>query len=246
MRRAMILAAGLGVRLRPLTLKIPKCLLPINGRPVLDIWLDLCRRGRITEALVNTHHLAPQVATHLSRWSGPPSIRLTHEETLLGSAGTLARNQSFFDRSGPFAIIYADTLAPRLDLDAMFRWHEQSGALLTMGLFRTTWPRECGIAVMSDDGRIVSFEEKPSDPVSDLANAGVYIAEPGVLDLLPDRLPADLGGDVLPSLVGRIAGYPIEGPVLNIGTPDRYRAAQRLEKRDPNERARAAAVEEWP
>jgi mannose-1-phosphate guanylyltransferase len=228
MRRAMILAAGRGERLRPLTLKIPKCLLPVNGRAVLDRWLDVCLLAGVTSALVNTHHLADQVATHLARRAGPPEILAVHEETLLGSAGTLLHNRSFLEKGGPFAILYADTVAPRLDLDAMFQRHEREGALLTIGLFKTKWPRECGIAQLSPDGRIVAFEEKPARPCSDLANAGIYIADPAILDYLPETLPADIGRDLLPSLVGRMNGYPIDGLVLDIGTPERYREAQEI------------------
>jgi mannose-1-phosphate guanylyltransferase len=226
MRRGLVLAAGLGERLRPLTLKIPKCLLPINGWPLIDIWLDICRGGGIDEVLVNTHHLAAQVHKHMVPWKWRPAVRMEHEEHLLGSAGTLAHNRGFFQDHGPFAIIYADTLIPRLDIDAMFRCHHESGALLTMGLFRTPYPSECGIVEMNEAGRIVSFEEKPAEPASDLANAGVHIADPEILDLLPRRVPSDLGHDVLPLLAGEMFGFVLEGPVIDIGTPARYRAAQ--------------------
>src|SRR5947209_4385256 len=111
-RRALVLAAGLGERLRPLTLKIPKCLLPVDGRPMMDLWLEACRRAHVTEVMVNTHHHADQVRDHLAGRPGLPVVRTSHEETLLGSAGTLLSNRWFFERGGPFAIIYADTLAP--------------------------------------------------------------------------------------------------------------------------------------
>src|SRR2546425_10860124 len=101
-RRAMILAAGLGERLRPLTLKIPKCLLPVDGTPVMDRWLEACRRARIGQVLVNTHHHAAQVSAHLTRWADLLDVRVSHDETLLGSAGTLLRNRRFFEPDRPF------------------------------------------------------------------------------------------------------------------------------------------------
>lgn len=228
MRRAVILAAGLGERLRPLTLKIPKCLLPINGRPILEIWLEFCRRASIERVLVNTHHLAAQVESFVRARRGRPEVTTVHEETLLGSAGMLAYNRGFLETERPFAVIYADTLIPRIDLDAMFRFHEQHGELVTLGLFHTTTPEECGIVEMSGDGRILTFEEKPVHPLSDLASAGVMVADPAILDLLPDQLPADLGKDLMPELAGRMKGFLLEGPVLDVGTPARYRDAQEI------------------
>ncbi|HEY3176855.1 MAG TPA: nucleotidyltransferase family protein [Candidatus Polarisedimenticolia bacterium] len=228
MRRAVILAAGLGERLRPLTLKIPKCLLPINGRPLLDIWLEICRRASVERVLVNTHHLAAQVESFVRALRGGPEVQTVHEETLLGSAGMLARNRWFLETDRPFAVIYADTLIPRLDLDAMFRFHELHRELVTLGLFEAPTPTECGIVEMSKDGRIIAFEEKPLHPLSNLASAGVFIADPAILDLLPDRLPADVGRELMPELVGRMKGFALDGPVLDVGTPARYREAQEI------------------
>jgi len=97
-----------------------------------------------------------------------------------------------------------------------------------MGLFESSWPADCGIVSMSTDGRIRSFQEKPISPASYLANAGIYITNSRLLDLLPRQIPSDFGHDLLPGLVGLIHGFLLDVPVVDIGTPERYRRAQSL------------------
>src|ERR671933_1076253 len=108
--KAFLLAAGLGTRLRPVTDTVPKCMVEVGGRPMLDIWLDALAKAGVDEVLVNTHHLPGVVEAHVAGRSGPPAVRLSHERVLLGSAGTLLANKDFVAGEDMFLVVYADNL----------------------------------------------------------------------------------------------------------------------------------------
>lgn len=223
--KAFVLAAGIGSRLRPLTDSMPKCLVPIGGRPLLAYWYDLFEHHGIDEVLVNTHHLPDQVERFVKEHATRVKTRLVHEPTLLGSAGTLAANRDFVRGERDFFVLYADNLTD-VDLTKLLRAHEASRQPLTIGLFRASEPRNCGIVTLDGDGLVTSFEEKPQTPRSDLAFAGVAVATPALLDLIPAQAPVDLGKDVLPRMVGRMTGVPIDGHLRDVGTPAAYAQAQ--------------------
>lgn len=221
--KAFLLAAGLGTRLKPLTDKTPKCLLPLGGRPLLYWWLKIARDLGVREALVNTHHLAGQVEAFAAAWRGAPRLRLFHEPELLGSAGTIAANAAFVAGQEAFWIFYADTLVAA-DISPLWELHAARKPMLTVGLFRPPDPKACGVVEIAGDGRVLSFEEKPARPKSDLAAVGVYIAGPELLPRLP--LPGDLGKDVLPGLEANVYGKLLDGPAIDIGTPATYERAR--------------------
>ena len=200
--KAFLLAAGLGTRLRPITDTTPKCLVEIGGRPLLDIWLDALTKAGVHQVLVNTHHLAAQVEAHVGDRSTPPDIRLSHEPILLGSAGTLLANRDFVADEDMFLVINADNLTD-FDLGVLIDAHRAGATIATLSVFRAPRPSECGIVEVATDGRVVGFVEKPADPPSDLANAGMYAFHPSVLDEIPDGARRDIGFDLLPRLVGR-------------------------------------------
>jgi mannose-1-phosphate guanylyltransferase len=216
--KAFLLAAGLGTRLRPLTDTVPKCLVEIAGRPMLDIWLDALATAGVDEVLLNTHHLADLVAQHVTRRSEPPRVRLSHEPVLLGSAGTLLANREFVDGEDMFLVVYADNLTD-FDLTLLVDAHRSGGMAATLSVFHAPRPSDCGIVDVRG-GRVVGFVEKPSDPPSDLANAGIYAFSPQVLDEIRGPLPRDIGFDLLPALVGRAGVVSIgDSFFLDIGTP---------------------------
>jgi mannose-1-phosphate guanylyltransferase len=226
--KAFLLAAGFGTRLRPLTDQIPKCLVPIQGRPLLEWWLILLKRHGITEVLINTHYLAEQVQTYIAQYNAQGSgLTLTefYEPTLLGSGGTVWANRDFVQNEREFLICYADNLT-NLDLTSLLAAHRSGNQVLTMALFRAEHPEQCGIAILDESGKIVSFIEKPSSPKSNLANAGIYIAGQAVFDYFPKSSFLDLGKDVLPRLVGRMTGWETKDYLLDIGTPENYKKAQ--------------------
>lgn len=228
--KAFLLAAGFGTRLRPLTDTTPKCLIPVCGSPVMEWWLRLFARHGITEVMVNTHYLADQVRDFLNDWNsryGNPVVTEFYEESLLGSGGTVAANRDFIGADDDFMICYADDLTDA-NLTAFQEFHQTHDGVLSMALFRTNRPTECGIASMDETGRIVEFVEKPAQPKSDLANAGMYIARKSLFDYLPrDRDLLDFGKDVLPRLVGNMYGWQTEGYLLDIGTMENYEKANR-------------------
>jgi len=217
--RAVLLAAGRGTRLRPVTDTIPKCLVEIRGRSLLDIWLDALARAGVREVLVNTHHLAGQVEAHLARRSTAPAVRLNYEPELLGSAGTLVANRDFVADDDVFLVVNADNLTD-FDLGALIDAHRAAATLATLCVFRAPRPSECGIVEVDADGCVVGFVEKPANPPSDLANAGMYAFDPRVIDEILEPLPRDIGFDLLPRLVGRARAMPIDDCYFrDIGTP---------------------------
>lgn len=224
--KAFLLAAGLGTRLRPLTDQTPKCLVPIHGQPLLSIWLDFCDKLGVHEVLINTHHLADQVSDWARSQKSRVRINLFHEDVLLGSAGTLAANREFVGDGKDFYVFYADNLVST-DLTELEALHASHSGILTLGLFRTPKPQACGIVTLDAAGKVLSFEEKPHHPLSDLANAGIFIARRSLFDYLLRNTFADLGRDVMPRLAGAMWGRVLDGYLLDIGTYDNYSQALR-------------------
>lgn len=226
--RAMILAAGLGTRLRPLTDTVPKCLVPIDGRPLLDYWVDRLHEAGIREARVNTHTHADRVRAYLDRVNAEGRLTMaeSYEPELLGSAGTIAANADLADGVDEVLIVYADNFSD-VDLGRMLAFHRAHGDPFTMLLFRAPDPRSCGIAELDDAGRVVSFVEKPREPRGDLANAGVYVVSADAYREVAAQHAFDLGFDVLPRFVGRMRGWPWEGYHLDIGTHEALEKARR-------------------
>jgi mannose-1-phosphate guanylyltransferase len=224
--KAFLLAAGVGSRLRPITDTIPKCMVPIDGRPMLDIWLDALDRAGAHEVLINLHHLPHVVRSHLDDRTGPPTVRTFFERKLLGSAGTLKANRAWVDTEDMFLACYADNLTD-FDLRSLVQAHKEHGALATLAVFHSEHPSTGGVVELDGSGTVTGFAEKPSNPVSDLVNAGMYAFHPGVLDEIGGPPPRDIGYDLLPRLVGRAKVIPVEGYLRDIGTVEAYRRAQR-------------------
>ena len=226
--RALLLAAGLGSRLSPITMTTPKCLVTIGGRPLLDYWLELLFEAGIERVLVNTHWLADQVVAHVgaSRWAS--RVDLVHEAQLLGTGGTvLANRQWFLDQ--PFIVAHADNLTD-FDVRGLIRAHDarSPGHAITMLGFRTDDPRSCGILELDDRGTVVGFHEKTRDPPGNLANAAVYIFDPEVIDAIAGigRPSVDLSIEIIPGFVGRISCMETRGYHRDIGTPQSLRRAR--------------------
>ncbi len=224
--KAFLLAAGHGTRLRPYTESVPKCLLPIRGTPMLEIWLHLCRQYGIGEVLVNTHAHASAVKDFVAQWKDGIRVTVVEEPELYGSAGTLAVNRAWVEGDDSFWVFYADVLT-NANLGAMRAFHN-AGSAATLGLYSVPDPGRCGIATLDTDRNISSFVEKPANPASNLAFAGLMIATPELLNAIPDQAGADIGFDVLPRLIGKMRGYRISDFVLDIGTLENFESAQKL------------------
>lgn len=224
--KAFLLAAGNGTRLRPITDKIPKCLVPIQGMPMLAIWLEQCKQIGITDVLISLHAHADEVQMFLQQ-SGTSDLRvqMTKEKELLGSAGTLRANRQWVEGEDLFWVFYADVLH-RADLPAMLRLHRQRRPVATLGVYEVPDPSRCGIVMANSAGVIEHFVEKPTHPASNLAFSGLLIGTPELLDVIPDDVPSDIGFDVLPKLTGHMLAFPIRDYLIDIGTLQNYRHAQ--------------------
>jgi len=225
--KALLLAGGLGTRLRPLTETTPKCLIPVAGKPMLDYWIDALAEAGVTQALLNTHHLRDPVRVWLAATNarGDITVEETYEPELLGSAGTVTANRDWADETQAVLVIYADNLST-IDLGAFLAFHENHDDPMSMALFHAPDPRACGIATLDEDGRIVDFVEKPAAPVSDLANAGLYVLDADAWREVADMKAFDFGFDVLPRFVGRMRGYVHDGYHRDIGTPEALALAE--------------------
>ena len=232
--KAFLLAAGYGTRLRPLTNTVPKCMVPIQGRPLLEWWFELLRSHGVSEVLVNTHYLPEPVREYLQHWNRENRGLTAHEfyePSLLGSGGTIRANRSFVAGEESFLICYTDNLTDA-DLSAFQRFHLGHDGVLSMALFHTNLPQQCGIAALDREGRVVEFQEKPAHPKSNLANAGMYIARQELFRLLPEKPELDFGKDVLPQLVGRMYGWQTQGYLIDIGTKENFERANREWRND--------------
>ena len=223
--KAFLLAAGHGTRLRPLTDNTPKCLLPIRGVPLLQIWLETCRRFGIEEVLINIHARASAVYEFLKRHPCKTKVRIAEEAELLGSAGTIVENRRWVESEDSFWVFYADVLQ-QADLSAMFRLHQSRRPAVTVGAYPVPDPQRCGVLELDPNGTVLNFVEKPAHPRSNLAFSGILIGTRVLLDTIPVRRPADLGFDVLPQLIGNMVAYPISNFLLDIGTMENYELAQ--------------------
>lgn len=224
--KAFLLAAGHGTRLRPFTDSVPKCLLPVRGVPMLEVWLDLCRRHGVSEVLVNTHAHSPAVVEFVRNWKDGVQVRVVEELELFGSAGTLRENRRWVECEDKFWIFYADVLT-NADLTAMLNFHQPQSAA-TLGVYTVPDPQRCGIISVDSHDTIIDFVEKPAHPRSNLAFAGIMIGTVELLDAIPDKAGADIAVDVLPRLTQRMRAYRIPEFVLDIGTFENYELAQKI------------------
>ena len=225
--KALLLAAGLGTRLRPLTDTIPKCLVPIKGQALLGVWLDRLSQAGIGPFLINTHYLAERVQAFVVASLHRNQVTLAHENELLGTAGTLIANLDFFEGQDGL-LIHADNYC-LADFDGFLQAHARrpSGCMITMMTFRSETPASCGIVELDARGVVVGFHEKVANPPGNLANGAVYLLSAELLQTLAPALRAvvDFSTEVLQQLVGRIYTYETKEFFLDIGTPEAYELA---------------------
>jgi len=226
--KALLLAAGEGTRLRPLTLDRPKPMVPVGGRPVLEHLLVLLREHGVTRVAINLHYRPERIIQHFGDGSRfGVRIEYSWEPRLLGTAGAAKRLESFLDE--PFLVLYGDVLT-NVDLTQMAERHAARGAVASLLLYEPDDQTRCGMAARDSSGRITTFIEKPTRAVPGrLANAGICLFEPEVLRLVPRGRPFDFAADVLPQLLSQrlpVYGDLAEGYVLDIGSMERYIQAQ--------------------
>jgi mannose-1-phosphate guanylyltransferase len=200
--KAMLLAAGFGTRLRPLTDNVPKCMVSIGGKPILEHNLLWLRNFGITDVLINLYYL-PQVVINYfgdgSKWG--IKINYSIEKQILGTSGGV-KNVAWFFEEEPFVIWYSDNLCS-CNLDRVHTFHHNKAGIATIVLYHREDVTQCGIVKLDDNNRILRFLEKPQkDQVfSHWVNAGIYIVEPEIINHIPADKPSDFGRDIFPKLL---------------------------------------------
>jgi mannose-1-phosphate guanylyltransferase len=194
--RAMVLAAGLGTRLRPLTFEITKPMVPVLDRPVMEHIVELLERHGFTEVIANLHYFPETIREYFGE-----RISYRFEDELLGTAGGVRACAEFFGED-PFLVISGDALTD-IDLGALAARHRESGGVATLAVKKVDDTREYGVVLHDSGGRITGFQEKPApdEALSDLGNCGIYVFSPEIFDYFPDRPFADWANDVFPVLL---------------------------------------------
>ncbi|REL26052.1 nucleotidyltransferase family protein [Thalassotalea euphylliae] len=230
--KAILLAAGLGTRLKPLTDTMPKCLVPIKGKPLLAYWLEKLDALGVTEILINLHYLSEKVAAFIATSPYKSKVTLIKEDKLLGTAGTLVANKEFWQNEETL-VIHADNFCMS-DLQAFVKDHQkrinQTDASLL--LFETEQPSACGIVKLNQDNVIVEFHEKVPNPPGKLASGALFIFSPNVYSKyfqnLDNSVYRELSIDIIPQMVDHLNGWQSDLPYLDIGTPEMLEKANNL------------------
>ncbi len=237
--KALILAAGEGTRLRPLTLVKPKPMLPVAGQPLIEHIITWLRSYGVEQIVINLHYKPETITSYFGDGhSWGVKIIYSYEDPILGTAGAAKKLQDFLDQS--FLVVYGDVLTD-LDLKALVAFHRIQIAacaspFLTMALYCVPNPTEVGLVELSspDGGLVTRFLEKPrpEEVFTNLANAGVLVVEPGILDHIPSGVFYDFGHDLLPKLLEEgmsMYGWPVPNNtyLIDIGSPEKYERVQK-------------------
>ena len=228
--KSMILAAGEGTRLQPLTLTVPKVLLPVAGVPLIRRILTWLHYHGVHDVAINLHYRGETIRNTLGDGSEMGiSIMYSQEEIILGTAGGVKRVEDFFD--GTFIVHYGDVLTD-FSLTDMVRFHHAKKAAATLSILKVSKPRSAGVVEMDAEGRIRNFLEKPAERAvtSNLESGGTYIFEKEVLDYIPADRPSDFGHDIFPAILAgnlSVYGYILRDDdyLVDIGTIEKYRQA---------------------
>ncbi|NWH04966.1 nucleotidyltransferase family protein [Desulfobacter latus] len=225
--KALLLSAGYGTRLRPLTYSTPKCLVTIKGKPLMAYWLEMFDKANITPVLINLHYLPDVVTSYIAQSPYKGIIKTVYEKELLGTGGTLLKNRSFF-QGEPVFMAHGDNLSV-FDMNQFIKTHNQrpDGCEVTMMTFETDHPSSCGIVELKKNGVVCGFHEKVQNPPGKLANGAVYIIEPSVLDFLDSlgKEQIDFSTEVLSKYLGKIYTFHNDKYHRDIGTPESYEKA---------------------
>ncbi len=223
--KAVLLVGGRGTRLRPLTDKVPKALLKIKEKTIIEHLFDLLKKYGIRDVILSTGYLKEKISRYFEDGSKiGMNITYVEEKKPLGTAGPLRLAKKYLKDS--FIVSNGDELK-NINIPRMFRLHKRKNALATIALTTVDEPFHYGVARL-DGSRIIEFIEKPSNPPSNLINAGFYILEPEVIDMIPSGFSM-LEKDVFPKLakLGRLRGFPFAGQWFDIGNLERYKIAEK-------------------
>ena len=222
--KALILAGGFGRRLRPITEKIPKCLVTIQKKPLLDYWVNDLSNCNFESLVINTHYLSKKVRSFVNLHPLKAKIELVHEDVLLGTAGTLRKNIKHF-LGEDILMAHADNYCTA-DLNEFILHHNKrpKDCLITMMTFITDNPESCGIVELDRNGVVQKFYEKDSIPRGNLANGAIYMLSKEFLAIYEEEFDGavDFSLDVLPNLLGKIYTYHTSAKIVDIGSLQTY------------------------
>ena len=232
--KALLLSAGFGTRLRPLTYETPKCLVEINGEKLLINWLKKLEKIGCDEVLINTHYLSDKVDEVLINWNPKKlKIKTVYEEELLGTAGTLRKNSDFFKNSIGL-LIHVDNFT-NLNLNDFLKRHysRKEHCIISMVTFKSENPKECGIVEVDNDNVMTNYFEKVKNPPSNIANGAIFAFEDSFLDYFLSLSNEDNNfcADIVPKLRGKIQTYFTNCCFIDIGTPGSLKLARDLSKK---------------
>jgi len=211
-KKAIIMAAGYGTRLEPLTLAVPKPMVPIVNKPTMQHNVELLRRNGIRDITANIHYHPEQITNYFRDGSDfGVDLAYSFEETLLGTAGGVKRMAKIADVTDTFVVLSSDALTD-INLRKMIAFHRQKKALATLALLPVKEPSDFGVVVVDAHDRVTAFQEKPKrgEALSDLVNTGIYIFEPEILEMIPEGRFFDFGSELFPKLARegkKIFGY---------------------------------------
>ena len=221
--KAVVLVGGEGTRLRPLTVTVPKPLLSLVDRPILDHVLDHLVAHGVREVIMSSPYLEDTFDSFIEARGGEPAIRWITEPEPLGTGGAIV---SALDQLGdePFFAVNGDILTD-LDLTAMLESHRERGAVATIALQHVEDARAFGLVVTAPTGRVTEFREKPPDPIAGDINAGTYVLEPSALLAWPAETYIWIEGEIFPALIrdgAAVYGFDAAAYWLDLGTPQQY------------------------
>jgi NDP-sugar pyrophosphorylase family protein len=227
--KAVLLAAGKGDRLGEMTCVTPKVMIPIDGKPVIEWNIGLCKQHGITDLFINLHYLPKIIKDHLGNGDRfGVAINYANESKLLGTGGGVKQFSNSLE-GAPFFVIYADNWSD-YDLRAIHKHHQETKAEMTIALFHLEEVHLSGVAVLDQEDRILKFVEKPKTvpPPSHWVNAGIYLIEPHLLSRIPEGT-CDFGREVIPRWIQdgvHVAGIKMKEKVIPIDTPDLLKKAK--------------------
>ena len=232
--RALILSAGLGSRLRPITNQVPKCLVKIQNIPILERWIRQLENIGCTHALINTHYKAEQVENYIGeRQKTEIQLNLVYEKKLLGTAKTLIKNANFF-KNCTCIMLHADNYTETDIQDALSaHYKREPECLLTMVTFQTDEPENSGIVITDKRGVMQQFFEKVQNPPGSKANGAIYIFESEFIEYIKNEISeaADFSLDVLPKLTGKIQTWETDRVFIDIGSHANLKKAREHARR---------------
>lgn len=208
--KAFILAAGLGTRLRPLTYKIPKVMIKIGDKPILEHLIILCQKHKIYKIIINLHHFPEKIRNYFGngeKWG--VKIAFSFEPKILGSAGALKKVERILQEED-FFVLNGDVMTA-LNLTKMWQYHQEKGGMATVLIHKSSHPYDSSLVKVDENWRIVefNFKVKPGDKFENLTKSGTHIFKPGVLKYIPKEREYSLEKELIPKLISK--GLPIYG-----------------------------------